>query len=332
MTATRDQAWRSNCHAVSPIHTPAAAPAPTDPVRIFAQAQMGTGHADRAADGALAMPFKENAMELVRTPVDPAAPRRLRRASFLLGFAMGGFFDGILLHQILQWHHLLSNVQAGPLGSLGAQVAADGVFHAIMYVIAAAGLIELFRARSAASPGTPIRPRWGHFWIGFGSWHIIDALLSHWITGIHRIKMDADQPLIWDIAWFVVFGLAPLLAGWKTRNHRRPPPTGRTSKTLVGLLAAAVLAGGMLNLFPLRADADTTVVALRPGASPAAMFQALAATDARIVWSDPQGSVWVMTAVPTAQKLRLFAAGAMYVSGSVAPAGCSAWLTAGASS
>lgn len=25
-----------------------------------------------------------------------------------LGFALGGFFDGILLHQILQWHHLLS--------------------------------------------------------------------------------------------------------------------------------------------------------------------------------------------------------------------------------
>ncbi|MCC3262119.1 hypothetical protein LLE87_28510, partial [Paenibacillus polymyxa] len=117
---------------------------------------------------------------------------------------------------------------------------------------------------------------------------------------------------------------APRLAGWRTRNHRRPPPPGRTGKSLGGLLAAAVLAGGMLNLFPLRADADTTVVALRPGASPAAMVQALAATEARIVWSDPQGSVWVMTAVPTAQKMRLFAAGAMYVSGSVAPAGCSA--------
>src|SRR5690606_18965301 len=28
----------------------------------------------------------------------------------VLGFALGGFFDGILLHQILQWHHLLSLV------------------------------------------------------------------------------------------------------------------------------------------------------------------------------------------------------------------------------
>lgn len=28
-------------------------------------------------------------------------------AGYLLGFALGGFFDGILLHQVLQWHHLL---------------------------------------------------------------------------------------------------------------------------------------------------------------------------------------------------------------------------------
>ena len=44
-----------------------------------------------------------------------AVPRtpdhRIRRAGLLLGFAMGGFFDGILLHQILQWHHLLSAIQ-----------------------------------------------------------------------------------------------------------------------------------------------------------------------------------------------------------------------------
>ncbi|OAE56580.1 hypothetical protein A7J67_07990 [Achromobacter xylosoxidans] len=271
-------------------------------------------------------------MELVRPPDDPAAPRRLRRASFLLGFAMGGFFDGILLHQILQWHHLLSGVQTGALGSLSAQVAMDGVFHAIMYVIAAAGLIELFRARSAVSSSAPIRPRWGHFWIGFGVWHITDALLSHWITGIHRIKMDAENLLVWDLAWFVVFGVAPLLYGWRTRHHRRPPPNGGAGKTIASLFAVAVLAGGMVNLFPLRSDADTTVIALRPGASAGAMFQALADTDARVVWSDPQGLVWVMTAIPTAQKLGLFASGAMYVSGSVVPAGCSAWLKAGASS
>src|SRR4051794_15960674 len=35
-----------------------------------------------------------------------------RWAGYLVGLAMGGFFDGILLHQVLQWHHLLSLVDS----------------------------------------------------------------------------------------------------------------------------------------------------------------------------------------------------------------------------
>ena len=35
----------------------------------------------------------------------------LKWAGLFTGMALGGFFDGILLHQVLQWHHLLSAVQ-----------------------------------------------------------------------------------------------------------------------------------------------------------------------------------------------------------------------------
>ena len=61
----------------------------------------------------------------------------------VLGFALGGFFDGILLHQILQWHHLLSLVPG--IDDLRMQVLWDGWFHALMYVIALAGLAGLWR-------------------------------------------------------------------------------------------------------------------------------------------------------------------------------------------
>ena len=57
-----------------------------------------------------------------------AGSRKLRWAGFLLGFSLGGFFDGILLHQVLQWHHLLSNVQAAALQDIRAQMLADGLF------------------------------------------------------------------------------------------------------------------------------------------------------------------------------------------------------------
>ncbi|TIN47498.1 MAG: DUF2243 domain-containing protein, partial [Mesorhizobium sp.] len=51
-------------------------------------------------------------MDTITAKLDP----RTRVGWLLLGFALGGFFDGIVLHQILQWHHLLSGL-ADPAGS-----------------------------------------------------------------------------------------------------------------------------------------------------------------------------------------------------------------------
>jgi uncharacterized membrane protein len=30
-------------------------------------------------------------------------------AGIFLGLGLGGFFDGIILHQVLQWHHMLTS-------------------------------------------------------------------------------------------------------------------------------------------------------------------------------------------------------------------------------
>ena len=32
-------------------------------------------------------------------------------AGICLGVGLGGFLDGILLHQLLQWHHMLSSIR-----------------------------------------------------------------------------------------------------------------------------------------------------------------------------------------------------------------------------
>jgi len=253
-----------------------------------------------------------------------ASERGVRRAGALLGFAMGGFFDGILLHQILQWQHLLSAIQTGILGVLRMQVAADGLFHAFMYVLAAFGLWILYRVWKSA-PAASLRPLWPVFWMGFGMWHIVDALFSHWIIGIHRIRMDSDMPLVWDVAWLVVFGLAPFFVGWRGRSAGGGPPK-RRSRVGVGLLVVALSCAAAANLFPLRGDNDTTVVALRPNASAAGLLQALGGTDARIVWTDRASSVWVLQGLSLRERLALYGSGAFYVSGTSSPAGCAAWL------
>jgi len=124
----------------------------------------------------------------------------------LLGFAMGGFFDGILLHQILGWHHLLSAVDATPWDQVAWQVTADGWFHAAMYGVAAVGLWLGWRDGRGAPP-------MGAVLAGFGAWHLVDTLLVHWVMRLHRVRMDVAAPLAWDVGWAAVFGVVPVVAG-----------------------------------------------------------------------------------------------------------------------
>lgn len=293
-------------------------------------------------------------------PAPPAAG--LRRAGWgaaLLGFALGGFFDGILLHQILQWHHLLSAVRVdGASLDLRTQVLADGLFHALMYVVAAIGLVlhlnsvrRVGRAAgrgalpaAAAGPAQPGEPGAfaALFLIGFGAWHVADALLSHGLLGLHRIRMDVAEPLAWDLGWLIVFGLLPLAAGWGLTRRMQARgmagvhagrPGARPGRPLPGLLpwllVTATLFAGWQAQRPARpADGRPAAVAvvLRPGAPAAAMLQAAARADARILWVDAAQAVWLLQPRPGADLRALYRHGALYVAGTLTPAGCAAWL------
>lgn len=56
-------------------------------------------------------------------------------AALLLGIGMGGFVDGIVLHQILQWHNMLSNrIPPTTMDGMRINMMWDGVFHAAVWV------------------------------------------------------------------------------------------------------------------------------------------------------------------------------------------------------
>lgn len=50
-------------------------------------------------------------------------------AGVFLGLGLGGFFDGIVLHQILQWHHMLTSAgyPANTLDNLEFNIVWDGI-------------------------------------------------------------------------------------------------------------------------------------------------------------------------------------------------------------
>lgn len=150
-----------------------------------------------------------------RTSHSAGVPRAVQWAGFILGIALGGLFDGILMHQILQWHHLLSMVDS--VDSLSQQVFFDGLFHGAMYLLAATALWLFWRAREYPRVAGWTRMIRAMIFIGFGAWHLADALIAHWLLGIHRVKTDAPVPLTWDLLWAALFGVAPLALGWMLR-------------------------------------------------------------------------------------------------------------------
>src|SRR3954447_8132682 len=158
-----------------------------------------------------------------------AHDRRRAWGAFVLGIALGGLFDGILLHQVLQWHHLLSLVGDETLKDIRTQVLADGLFHVLMYIIGCVGLWLLWSGGTSTA-STRSSVLMGMTLLGFGVWQIIDVVFFHWILRIHRIRVDVASPLPWDIGWMIVFGLPALALGYwllASRRNRVPPISPR---------------------------------------------------------------------------------------------------------
>jgi uncharacterized membrane protein len=238
----------------------------------------------------------------------------------LVGFALGGFFDGIVLHQILQWHHLLSGL-ADPAGSdLRFQIMADGLFHLFMYLLAVVGAVLLVTARASGARAGTTSEVLRLALTGFGIWHILDAVISHWLLGLHRIKMDSEAPLVWDVVWLLIFGAVPLILAAVMPNRGGPhhgAAAALTSITLVAGLAAGV--GARFN------DTAETLVVFRADMKPAAMMDAVLAAGTQLKWTDVTGTIWAVEEVSWSGLLTLHARGALVVSATPVIAGCLAW-------
>lgn len=140
----------------------------------------------------------------------------------LLGIGLGGFVDGIVLHQILQWHHLVS--QAYPpdsLENIQLNVMLDGFFHTFTWLAVAAGLALLWRAVRGGRPWT-WRTLLGWILAGWGVFNVVEGVINHHLLELHRVRPDAANPLAWDIG-FVVLGALLVVGGWLLA--RSDPPT-----------------------------------------------------------------------------------------------------------
>ena len=137
----------------------------------------------------------------------------LRNAGLVLGVGLGGFVDGIVLHQLLGWHHMLSSVYPPDnMANMRINEIADGLFHAGMWVVTLIGVFMLFRARRSSAVAASPKLLVGALVAGFGLFNLAEGLVDHIILGIHHVRPGPNQAA-WDIGFLVVSALL-VTAGW----------------------------------------------------------------------------------------------------------------------
>ncbi|HEX2175040.1 MAG TPA: DUF2243 domain-containing protein [Nocardioidaceae bacterium] len=144
-----------------------------------------------------------------------------RAPGLLLGLGLGGFVDGILLHQVLQWHHMLTGLHGYPMttvAGLEVNTLFDGFFHAVTWVCVLAGTVMTLVAWRQGR----VAPTWsfhvGLVLVGWGLFNVVEGVVDHHVLGIHHVRDDLGGPLSWDIG-FLALGVLLVAGGWLW--HRR---------------------------------------------------------------------------------------------------------------
>lgn len=107
-----------------------------------------------------------------------SATGRAAVAAVVLGAGLGAFFDGIVFHQLLQWHHLLTD-----------------------------------HPDPAVASDLPLNTLAGGVLVGCGLFNLIEGLLAHQLLGLHHVRPGGPGgTLVWDVG-YLLWGVAMLTVG-----------------------------------------------------------------------------------------------------------------------
>ncbi|WP_186420686.1 DUF2243 domain-containing protein [Bosea sp. CS1GBMeth4] len=153
-------------------------------------------------------------------------------AGILFGLGLGGFFDGIVLHQILQWHHMVTSAgyPADTVENLKINTFWDGLFHASTYIFTGVALYVLWRYSRREHIRWSGRLLPGAMLMGFGIFNIAEGLINHQILGLHHVNetVPRTQWIYWDVA-FLIWGAAMAAGGWNLLRRGKEETAARTA-------------------------------------------------------------------------------------------------------
>lgn len=159
--------------------------------------------------------------------------RPLITAGLLLGIGLGGFIDGILLHQVFQLHSMLSaKLPQDNLVNVKASMVGDGLFHLFTWLTTAFGLALLWQAGKQRNCPWSGKTLWGALLAGWGVFNLVEGFIDHHLLQVHHV-VERLGLSVYDYLFLtsgvVLTGIGILLvfAGRPVRTGTMPPPAHR---------------------------------------------------------------------------------------------------------
>lgn len=134
---------------------------------------------------------------------------------------MGGFVDGILFHQILQLHGMLTaKFPKTSIANVELNMFWDGMFHAVTWTMTAIGIALLFKAGKRADVPWLGKILAGGLFLGWGLFNLIEGIIDHHILNLQHVYEAMGQSKF-DYLFLlsgVVFIIGGLMAIRSQRN------------------------------------------------------------------------------------------------------------------
>lgn len=155
-----------------------------------------------------------NLNSIIDSAVSKVTSVPLIASSLVLGIGIGGFADGIVLHQILQWHEMLSNkFPPDTVLQKSVNMFWDGIFHLFTLLATIVGIYLLWNVLRKVKFNTSGYLLSGGILAGWGIFNLVEGIINHQILEMHNVREVAANKELWNYG-FLLFGILLLLSGW----------------------------------------------------------------------------------------------------------------------
>jgi uncharacterized membrane protein len=147
--------------------------------------------------------------------------RAYRAAGITLGIGLGGFVDGILLHQILHWHNMGSaRLAPTTLDALKQNMVWDGLFHAGVWLVTLLGAYMLVAAARRGERMPTTRAFTGQLLLGWGLFNLVEGGIDHHLLQLHHVRDLPVHVPLFDWVFLAVAGVGFVVMGWTMSRAR----------------------------------------------------------------------------------------------------------------